>query len=166
MGSRFAAIVMAPMVWLMLVFPAQAQTPDQQFGHWKSYSMQNGNITICYIASDPVIAGGTFKSRGKPYAMVTSRAPSKDEFSSSAGYPFKLKEPVTVAIDGKKFTLFSEYETAWAYDGDQDKAMVAAMKEGKTLVVRGLSHKDTSSEDTYSLEGFTAAHKRMKELCK
>lgn len=166
MGKFSTVLISLPAILLLVAGSAQAQVADKQFKQWSTFTLQRGDIKLCYIASEPVNESGDFKDRGQPHVLVTYRTPSKDEFSASAGYPFKPKEPVVVEIDDQKFTLFSEYETAWAYESDQDKQMVGAMKKGKKLVVKGVSHKETTSEDTYSLEGFSAALKRMKEICK
>ena len=44
--------------------------------------------------------------------------------------------------------------------------MIAAMKRGSQLKVRGTSTRDTYSLDTYSLLGFTAAYNAMLNACK
>ena len=44
--------------------------------------------------------------------------------------------------------------------------MVADMKAGNRMTIRGTSTLGTYSLDKYSLSGFTAAFERMDSLCK
>ena len=43
--------------------------------------------------------------------------------------------------------------------------MVKAMRAAKEMEVRGVSKRGTNTRDTYSLFGFTAAHKAIGEAC-
>jgi hypothetical protein len=117
------------------------------------------------MASAPVKNTGNFSKRGDPYALVTSRDASTDEFSTSSGYPYKDGTKVRLEIDGSRYELFTKDELAWAYDSDQDNRIVTELKKGNRMTVRGTSPKDTYSLDTYSLRGATAAYNKMKSLC-
>jgi hypothetical protein len=68
-------------------------------------------------------------------------------------------------IDGKQFSLFTDDDTAWGGDAKVDSALVAAMKAGATMIVKGTSARGTLTTDTYSLAGFTAAHKAIDKAC-
>ena len=39
------------------------------------------------------------------------------------------------------------------------------MKKGRTMIVRGISRRGTTSTDTYSLKGVTAALQKIDALC-
>lgn len=145
-----------------LASPAYAQKFEVAFQQWKVFTYGD----LCYIGSEPVSEKGNYSRRGKSYVLVTHRGKQQDEVSASSGYPYKPGKDVMVTIDGKSHPMFFEGEVAWAYDGKQDQAMVAAMKRGSKMSVRGTSKKDTWSEDHYSLSGFTAAYNKMKSLCK
>jgi hypothetical protein len=143
---------------------AHAQKLETSISDWNVMTMQKEGRTICYIGSKPVDSTGTFKKRGEAFVLVTMRDASTDEVSVTSGYPY-AKDQVSVDIEGKTFAMFSEEETAWAPDDKQDKTMIDAMKKGKLLIVKGTSQKDTASEDTYSLKGFSSAYKDMKKRC-
>ncbi|MCH2547855.1 MAG: invasion associated locus B family protein [Alphaproteobacteria bacterium] len=153
----------------ILMVAASASANAQEFvsthGDWSVFTINKGGSKVCYMASAPVKNTGNFSKRGAPYALVTSRNASTDEFSASSGYPYKTGEKVRVEIDGTKFELFPKDELAWAYDIAQDSRMVTAMKKGNRMTVRGVSPKDTYSLDTYSLRGATAAYNKMKSMC-
>lgn len=143
---------------------AHAQKLETTVSDWNVMTMEKEGRTVCYVGSKPVDSVGNFKKRGEAYVLVTARDSKIDEVSVTSGYPYE-KDKVSVEIEGKEFAMFSEEETAWAPDDEQDKAMISAMKRGKLLVVKGTSEKSTGSQDTYSLKGFSKAFGEMKKRC-
>ena len=61
--------------------------------------------------------------------------------------------------------MFSKGDTAWVDTGN-DKKIVAAMKAGQSLKVKGTSWRGTQTEDTYSLSGISAALAAIDKACK
>ncbi len=159
---RISTLAVTCLVALCFASPAMAQKLVANYKDWSVFSHNK----LCYIGSSPIANKGNFSRRSDPYVLVTHRSKSVDEVSTSSGYPYKDGVEVTATIDGKKYKMFTQGEIAWAYDEKQDRKMVAAMKKGKRMNIRGTSQKDTWSEDTYSLFGFSAAYKKMKSLCK
>lgn len=163
MGKGILGFITA--ILMVAASGAQAQEFVSTHGDWTVFTINKGGSKVCYMASAPVKSSGNFTSRGEPYALVTSRSASVDEFSTHSGYPYKTGTKVRVEIDGAKYELFTKEELAWAYDTEQDSRMVDALKRGNRLTVRGTSPKDTYSLDTYSLRGATAAYNKMKSSC-
>ena len=159
------------MFWSLLAvslfaMPSLAQPKVQaSHGDWRVFVAEQGGQRICYIGSLPTKKEGNYSKRGEAYLLVTHKGGNQDEVSVSAGYPFKEQHPVKLHIDQRSFDLFVKGELAWAYDAQTDKDLVKEMMRGASLVVRGESWKGTSSKDTYSLKGFTDAHRNMKQLC-
>lgn len=145
---------------------AQAQEFVSTHGDWSVFTINSGASKTCYIASAPVKKAGNYSRRDDPYALITHRDANTDEVSVSSGYPYKDDSKVTVEVDGTKFEFFTKGELAWAYDAEQDKKLVNAMKKGSRMMVRGTSQIGTYSIDTYSLKGATAAYNKMKGLCR
>ena len=89
--------------------------------------------------------------------------------SFQAGYPYKAGAPVTVEIEKKKFELFTRPESdpdgAWSRDAAMDKALVDAMRAGKTVLVKGTSSRGTETTDSFSLGGFTKAYAEIGKAC-
>ncbi len=79
------------------------------------------------------------------------------EVSFAGGYPFKNGSTVTLTIGASTFTLFTDGETAWSENADQDAKIIAAMKRGAQAVLVGASARGKRTEDKFSLLGFTAA---------
>lgn len=144
---------------------AQAQTLQKTARDWRVFTLAQGGEKTCYIVSMPTKKEGNYNKRGEPFVIVTHKNANTDEVSVSSGYPYKENAPVKVSIDDNTHQLFAKGERAWAKDSDTDRQMVRQMKKGRRMSVRGNSKLDTFSKDTYSLLGFTAAYRKMKELC-
>ena len=149
---------------------ALAQEP-QTIGRnsdWIAYTYESGGKTVCYMASTPTKAEGNYSKRGHIYALVTHHpdADSKGEFSIVTGYSYKPDSEVEVEIGGRKFSLFTDKDRAWAPDAETDSSIVNAMIKGSKMVVAGVSTRGTKTADTYSLRGFTATKKLIDGKCR
>ncbi len=166
------ALTLAVIAAVPLGGPAHAANAQDierlgKFQHWRAFTYTENGNRVCYMASEPQKEEGDYDRRGEVYAMVTHQPArgTKDVVSFVIGYPFKKQSRVTVDIDGKKFTLFTHEDTAWAADKKTDKALVRAMIRGRQMVVKGVSNKGTETTDTYSLMGFTDAHNAIDDAC-
>ena len=149
--------------------PGEAQdvTVIGTHGAWTAYSYQEDSGIVCYMASEPTKAEGNYTRRGDIFALVTHRPgeSSVDVVSIMAGYPYQENSDVNVRIGSTVFDLFTYGERAWTRDVSSDKDMVSSMIRGSSMVVKGTSGRGTLTTDTYSLRGFTAAHKDISEAC-
>ncbi len=148
---------------------AGAQVPKQLSSHkdWTTFAYAEKGKKVCYAAAKPADSEPKAVKRGEIFFLITLRPAEKvvDEVSMVAGYPFKDGSEVVVEVDGKKFDLFTDTETAWARAVQTDKAIVQAMVKGNDLVVRGTSARGTKTVDRYSLQGFKAAHEAILKAC-
>ncbi len=148
---------------------ASAPTPINKFTDWTASTYDDGGKTLCYATSEPKKQAGKFSSRGKPYIAITHapQANVRDQVSYIAGYDFKPDSDVKVTIGKQSFSLnLLQKDRAWAKDADTDKALVAAMRKGSTLVIQGTSSRGTQITDTYSLSGFSKAYQAIGTACK
>jgi invasion protein IalB len=134
---------------------------------WHVYKFQDGDETICDMASEPKKQEGNYTRRGDPAVLVTRRPGPRllVEVSIQPGYTFQDGSDVEIQIDRRKFLLFTRGEHAWAPREEDDKKLVDAMKRGVNMTVRGTSSRSTYSLDTYSLLGFTAAYDALVDAC-
>jgi invasion protein IalB len=149
-----------------LPVPKQLGTYDA----WTSVEFAQSSGKICYLFARPETSEPKGAKRGDIMMVITHRpaAKSHDEVSFQAGYPFKDGAPVSVDVDGKKFSFFTkpvDPDAAWATDPAADKAIVASMKSGKTLKVRGASARGTETTDTFKLAGFGKAYAEIGKAC-
>lgn len=166
-------LVTAAALILALAAPATAQNQNKgfidTFGDWNAFSDTENGKPLCYMASLPEKSEGKYTQRGDTYIMITHRPSEKTvgEVSIRAGYTYKQGSETEARIDSNRpIKLFTDGGFSWARDVQTDRAMVAAMKAGGTLIVKGTSSRGTLTTDTYSLKGFTAAYNAISQACK
>lgn len=139
------------------------------FEDWVAYAYDSSESKVCYVSSSPKSTEPKGVKRDPAFFLVTNmpgrKPPVKGEVSTIIGYPFKEGEAVKLTIDDDSFQMFSKGDTAWV-DTGSDKKIVAAMKGGKTLKVKGTSWRGRTTEDTYSLQGISAALAAIDKACK
>lgn len=163
---RHFSLLVLFMSILAISTQAQAQRLHATYKDWRVYSINQDGKKVCYIATSAVKEEGNYKRRSEPYLLVTSINNKVDEVSTSSGYPYKKGSEVKLKIDNKNaYDFFTRGEIAWAQDTEQDTEIVKKMIKGLKLSAKGTSQKGTYSIDTYSLRGFSSAHKKMKSLC-
>ena len=142
--------------------------PLAENANWKSHTYVSDGSKVCYMHAKPAKSTGNYKRRGAPNLMVTRRQGSRttEEVSVTSGYPYPEGKAVKVTIDGRRYNFdLTHAEHAWVSDEEDDATVVKAMIRGRELKVRGVSLKDTFSEDTYSLIGFTKIHDAIIRAC-
>ena len=135
--------------------------------HWGAFELKETAGKACYMVGKPVETAPKNVRRGDIWLLVTHGPTGKieNEVQVIVGYTFKKGSAATIDIDGKKFTLFTEKDAAWAESAKDDKNIVAAMRKGNKLVVRGVSSRGTKTTDRYDLSGFSAAHQAIGTAC-
>lgn len=83
----------------------------------------------------------------------------------TGGYPFAGGSTVTVDIGGTEYQMFTEGEWAWPATPDDDARIIEAMKRGTTAILTAVSGRGTTTRDTFSLLGFTAAVEEAQRRC-
>ena len=158
---------------LLLIFlspvSAKASEPSSigTFGEWSAYVFEENGGKVCYMAAKPTKSEGKYSKRGDIVALITHRPAegTKNVFSYMGGYGYKKGSNVDVALDGKKFSLFTQNDMAWAADASADTAITEAIKKGSKMTVKGVSGKGTETKDTFSLKGSTKAYDAISEAC-
>ncbi|WP_372839308.1 invasion associated locus B family protein [Phaeovulum sp.] len=154
--------------------PALAQDSTNRVAaatDWSVFVEENPTKS-CWIVSQPKETLNTRDgkpaqvTRGKILLYVSFFSGSKGEVSFAGGYPFAPNSTVELDVNGTKFELFTQNETAWAGSPDDDAKIAAAMKAGSSAIVTGRSARGTVTKDTFSLLGFTAALEEAATRCK
>jgi hypothetical protein len=150
--------------------PAQVAPQPKSIGHtqsWDAYTYPAGGGNVCYVVGEPAKKEPGSAKRDRVNALVTHNTAEKTQnvVSFVAGYPFADKATVELDIDGKKWKLFTNADTAWAFTPAEDKQIVEAMMRGKQAVVKGSSSRGTATTDTYSLAGFSQVLKDIDKAC-
>ena len=140
-------------------------------GKWQAFKSTDGGTTVCYALSKPsksLPAG----AKRDPIFFIISNFPArqvKGEPSIVAGYPYKEGSKATVTVGGASFsftTVNSGTEGgAWIPDAATEQKLIAAMRGGSNMTVKGASRRGTETTDTYPLEGISAALDRINQEC-
>ena len=153
---------------------AQEATLTDSSTDWAIYVVENPKE--CFIVSAPTTwraerGGQAVDVRRDDIRFYVSVIPSENvtnEPSFKAGYPLRNDGTVEMRIGSDSFTLFPNPdinpEYAWSKPED-DSGLIAAMRGGAEALVTGVSQRGTTTFDTFSLIGFTAAIERAQELC-
>lgn len=134
---------------------------------WSVYTFNEDGHKVCFMAGQPKSKKGDYTKRGDVFALITHRPSdnSRDVVSFIAGYTFKKGSDVTVSVGSKKFTLFTDGDTAWTRDAADDSVLATAIRKGSSMIVRGTSKFGTLTTDTYSLSGSTSAYEAVSKAC-
>lgn len=179
MGWNFprSATILATAVAMSFGAVAQAQELEmvEAVTDWSVYVDQDPKV--CFIVSQPTKSDAmragelvtVSRSEIRFHISVIPGQGIAGEPSFLAGYPLKPDGAVVISIGGTKFNMFPDVdvhkEYAWTAPED-DAALIAEMRKGSDAVVTGVSSRGTTTIDTFSLRGFTAAVQKAQELCK
>lgn len=131
----------------------------------------------CYLVSEPT--GSVAQRDGEPTEVtrgdirlfVTFRPGESvaNEVSFSGGYPFREGNPVSVEVGSDVFELASGsgegQEWAWPASPEEDARLVEILRKGANAQITGVSSRGTTTIDTFSLMGFTAAIDDARQRC-
>tara|TARA_B100001989_G_C24492731_1_gene440493 strand:+ start:442 stop:963 length:522 start_codon:yes stop_codon:yes gene_type:complete len=137
------------------------------FHDWTAYVLSERGQKVCYMVSVPIKAQGKYTKRDDIFALITHRPAqsTKDVFSYITGYTYKPGSDASVTIDGKKYTLFTQGDTAWTPDAEADATLAVAIQKGSNMIVKGTSKRGTLTTDTFSLKGSGDAYKAISKEC-
>jgi len=156
---------------------AQSQSRVEAKKDWSVFEAESDGNKICWIVSRPsksiALRGGKQVQvrRGDIYLMVAVRPADgvENQVSFISGYPFKKGSEVEVDVSGDDYTMFTDNQDgdgyAWMASDKEDDAIVAAFKKGLDAKMEGVSHRGTTTVDTFSLLGFTAAIESAQKRC-
>ena len=149
---------------------ASAADPEQlgTFKDWTAFRFSDSNGVVCYVLTSPdemlpknVNHGGVFFLITNWIAQETNGQPSV-----LTGYDFKDDSPVTLEIGGAKWNMFTKAKGAWLRGADEEQALIAAMRKGSSMRIKGTSARGTATEYRISLAGISAALDKINSDCK
>ncbi|MBO9125534.1 MULTISPECIES: invasion associated locus B family protein [unclassified Rhizobium] len=137
----------------------------KQFDDWGVYSYDRSGKTVCYILTVPKTMQPAAVDHGRNY-FVVGRAPGRGtnyEPQAIMGYDLKPGSRAKVEIGGKEFTMFTKGSSAWVLEETKEPDLIDSMRGGSDMTVDAVSRRGTATSYTYSLNGVTAALKRMAQ---
>lgn len=148
---------------------AQEATELGSFNAWEAWKGTDTSGLTCYISGVPQSSEPAGANRDPIHFIIIHRKAMgiKNEVQTIIGYPFNATAAnASAAIDGKSYPMVTEGSAAWLASTGDEAGFVGAFKAGTKLVVKGTSQRGTTTTDTYSLSGATAAMNAIDEACK
>jgi hypothetical protein len=141
---------------LVLLAIAGAAEARDRLGIYKGWgAFRDPQPPRCYAIAQPEVTGG--KSRG--WASIATwpgrglraslHVRLSRERTRSAG--------VTLSVGERRFTLAASGVDAWATDAPSDRAIVSALRSGRSMSVEAVGVGGQPFADTYSLAGAATA---------
>jgi hypothetical protein len=140
-----------------------------KFDSWEAFTYDASDSKVCYVFSAPAKSEAAKKVRRSEIYFMITHWPGKKvrgQPSTIIGYPFKEGSDVTLAVGDKNFSLYPVDDMAWTDKAETEKAILAAMKGGRNMTIKGISSRGTETTDTYSLAGLSAALAAIDSACK
>ena len=106
------------------------------------------------------------KKRGDFYVLVYKNIGNPDTIVQiEAGYSYKVSADIIISIDKGEYKFYTTEDLPTAAWTAEDSKVIFAMKKGLELKVTGESSRGTITNDTYTLNGFTAAYNQLISDC-
>ncbi len=171
--KNMSGIAAALLAGCLVMSAAHAQTRVAAEKDWSIFEAGEGGSKVCWIVSQPTKSSASRGgkevqvNRGDIFLMVAVRPSDnvKNEVSFLSGYPFKQGSSVDVTVGSDAYEMFTDGENAWTSAGSEDDKLVAAFRRGSTARIEGVSSRGTTTRDTFSLSGFTAALESASGRC-
>jgi invasion protein IalB len=149
--------------------PAASAAPKSigTFTAWTAWTATDSTGLICYVSAEPTSSLPKGANRDPIHFLVVDRKGlgTRNEVQTLMGYPIKQGSKPTAAIDGRAYPMIPDGSGAWLASAADEPGFVAAMKAGRSLVVKATSTRGTDTTDTYSLSGVTAALDAANKAC-
>lgn len=140
---------------VLIAAPTFAREPIGTFGRWGAF--REASPRHCFAIAEPVqrVRGGN----GRAFASI-ARWPGagvRAQLHIRLSRPRHPEAAVTLAVGERRFQLRAGPTDAWAPDAATDRAIVAALRSGRSLSVESLGTDRRPIADTYALHGAATA---------
>ena len=106
------------------------------------------------------------KKRGAFYVLVYKNIGNPETVVQiEAGYSYKVPSDIIINIDKGEYKFYTTEDLPTAAWTEEDAKVIFAMKKGLELKVTGESSRGTITNDSYTLNGFTAAYNQLINDC-
>lgn len=173
-------------LWLLVFTIMMAETPVQarsiqvikRFKAWTVYVYEDGGGKACYAAARPVRLRpvSLYRERVRTYVsaffeasvrkIARDKQRNNEEVSILIGHRLDVRRRVNVRIGKEQFALFADGRTAFVESRAVERALITAMRKGRSMIVEAYTQKGRKIRDVYSLSGVSAALKKLKKVCR
>jgi hypothetical protein len=140
-------------VLLLLAAPAAARETIGVYKGWGAF--RDAAPARCYAIARPARAGG----RGDGWASVATwpGRPLRASLHVRLSRARDRSAPVTLSVGERRFALVANTRDAWAADAPSDRAIVAALRSGRSMSIEALAPGGAPFADVYLLAGAATA---------
>ena len=145
-----AAILLA-----LVPSPAAARDPLGTFGRWGAF--RDDSPRHCVAISTPVETVRGARNQAFVAIVTWPGTGGRGQLHVRLSRPRDVRVAVTLGIGDRRFQLRAGTDDAWAPDPAADRAIVAAIRSGRSVSVESLAAGDGAFADIYSLAGAPTA---------
>lgn len=140
---------------LALAAPAAARDALGVYAAWGAFRDETPHR--CFAIAQPLRSGGA--SRWKPFASVATWPDQgiRNQVHIRLSRSRDPRARVTLSVGERRFGLVAGDADAWAPDKRTDAAIVAAMRDSRSMSVETVSKGGTPFADVYALSGAATA---------
>lgn len=138
---------------LLAATPAAARDTIGIYKSWGAF--RDADPARCYAIARPLVAGGsphgfasvaTWPARGLRGSIHVRLSRERDRSA-----------PVTLTVGERRFTLVANGLDAWATDTPSDRAIVGALRSGRSMSIEAVGLGGRPFADVYALPGAATA---------
>lgn len=146
---------------------ASAATLVKTYRDWSLFSHEQTDKKICFAATQPKDSTPEGADREGVFFYVSAwpKDGVKSEISVRLGYTIKKGSTVKVSVGSSSFDLFAKDDKAFVADPTEELKLIEAMKRGSSMKVEATSDSGSSTADTFSLMGISAALQGLSNTC-
>jgi hypothetical protein len=139
---------------LAVAVPVQARDALGVFSDWGAF--RDARPNRCFAIAEP-FRGGAGKWR--PFASVAHwpGAKVRAQLHLRLSREKRGDAPVTLSVDGQRFSLSGAGGDVWSPDARTDAAIVAAIRSGRSMSVATVAANGSAFADVYRLKGAATA---------
>jgi hypothetical protein len=145
--------VKALLLALLIAAPAGARDTIGVYRSWGAF--RDTVPARCYAIARPVTAGG--RSTGWASVATWPGRGLRASLHVRLSRPRDLSAPVTLTVGERRFNLAANGLDAWATDGPSDRAIVTAIRSGRSMSVEAVGAGGRPFADVYLLAGAATA---------
>ena len=137
------------------------------FENWSAWVYREDGRARCYIYSTPISKTPPRLDHGDVsfFVRATPQGASRTEANLQVGYPFAPGSSVKADIGDQSFQLMVQEQNAWLPTADQEDNLLAAMRGGAKMSISATSKRGNTTGYEFSLDGVTAAMRRIQTSC-
>jgi hypothetical protein len=146
-------VKIALLLVLALAAPAAARDTIGIYQGWGAF--RDADPARCYAIARPIVAGGrdggfasvaTWPARGLRNSVYVRLSRERDR-----------AQGVTLSVGERRFRLVATGVDAWATDAPSDRALVSAIRSGRSMSVEAVGIGGRPFADVYALAGAATA---------